>query len=346
MRIFFLSAFIAAVIACASRNLPPTGDFAISYSLIEDAEMGGGEIYAPDLMQQARSFYDQAEAEFAKANYEEAEDLRQVSETIAKTVISIGRKKIYEDDIERLRSEINGANSIKRKREAELRENISKLGQIKDRIAISQERMNSSALKKIEEAAQKIKAAEALSAEYFSPELLSDANKNYKAAEEYLNRGENEKSIELSQKSISIAERALEESKRKLELTNEIQKRLSTIYGARVESIKGVIKVSFQGLFAPSSSNILFDAYPSLDAFAGVLAKYPALKTTIQANSDDLETQDKNIGLSVKRVEAVTAYLVSKGIPTERLRTASPRIDESPTNTIGDRRIEFIVTLG
>jgi len=344
VRIFFLSAYIATVIACASNNLPPTGDFAVSYSLIENAEIGGGEIYAPDLMQQAKSFYDLAEAEFTAGNYEESESLRQVSEIIAKTVISISRKKIYEDEIERLRSEINEANSIKRKREAELRENILKLGQIKDRIVISQEIMHSSALDKLEEATQKIKAAEALSAEYLSPQLLNDTNENYKAAEEYLNKGENEKSIERSQKSISIAERAIEESKKKLELTNEIQKRLSSIYGTRVENIKGVIKVTFQGLFAPSSSNILYDAYPSLDAFAGVLSQYPALKTTIQANPDHLENQDKNIGLSVKRVEAVTVYLVSKGISTERLRTGSAVINESPADTIGDRRIEFFVT--
>lgn len=331
--------------ACASRVVPPTEDFAISYSLLEDAMIGGGEIYAPDLMQEARFFYEQAERELAAGNFENADELRLISEIRAKTVISVGRKKLYEDDIERLQSEIIEANSVRKTQEDALRENVSKLEQIKDRIAVSQERTHSYALNMLEKAAEKIEAAEVVSAEDFNSLLLSEANENYKAAEESLNLGKNEKSVELAEKAIALAERAYEESKKKSDLRNEIKGKLSSIYGAQAESIKIGIKVIFQELFAPFGKTILFDAYPSLDALVRVITEYPNLKLTIQAYTNDLKSEYENINLSQIRVETVKGYLVSKGLSTERLAVGDLGFDKSLSNKVKERRIEFIIDL-
>ncbi len=346
MRGFLVPIFIFTfTFACVSRTFPPTEDFAISYSLLEDARIGGGEIYAPDLMQEARFFYEQAERESAAGNYEKAEELRLISEIRTKTVISIGRNKAYEEDIERLQFEISEVNSTKKTHEADLRENVSKLEQIKDRIAVSQKITYSRALDMIEKALEKIEAAEDLSADEFSPELLEGANESYKAAEESFNLGKNEKSVEAAEKAIAFAERAYEESKNKSDLRDEMKGKLSSIYGAHVEPIKKGIKVIFQELFAPSGTTILFDAHPSLDALVSVLAEYPNLQVTVQANTNDLKSDDENFNLSLTRVEAVTVYLLSKGLSTERLKVGNFGFDKPLNDKVGVRRIEFVICL-
>lgn len=176
-------------LACASRVAPMTGEMAETYALLEDARAQGGETYAPSEMKDARSFFEQAEKEFGKGNRERAEEFRLISEIRTKTAISISRKKLYENEIERLQSEISEASSIKKTNEGELRKNTSRLEQIKDRIAISQERMRSNALDALEKAEGKIKAAENASDGDFEPQALSDARKTYKEAQESLNGG-------------------------------------------------------------------------------------------------------------------------------------------------------------
>jgi outer membrane protein OmpA-like peptidoglycan-associated protein len=62
-------------------------------------------------------------------------------------------------------------------------------------------------------------------------------------------------------------------------------------------------------------------AYPLLDAVADVLArerKIPLVE--IQVHTDARGDADWNLNLSQRRAEAVVAYLVSKGVASERLR--------------------------
>jgi len=341
--IIFILAF---TLACASKAIPPTQEMAMTYALLEDARIGGGETYAPHMMKEARLLYDEAEREYAAGNYEKAEELRQISEIRAKTVISMGRKRLYEDEIQTLQSEIDEANSIKKVHEDELKENVLKLEQIKDRIAVSQEIMYSKALDSLERAEEKIEAARGVSSEDFSPQLFSEANQAYKAAQDSLNLGQNEASVKLSEKAVSLAERAYEESKKKYDLRSKIGERFSSIYGVQVESIKRGVKVIFRGLFAPSGTNILFDAYPSLDAIASVLSEYPNFPVSIEAYTNDRKSEDENLKLSQTRAETVKNYLISKGLSQERFKKVEGLgFDKSLGNGVGDRRIEFIVDL-
>ncbi|HXG30519.1 MAG TPA: OmpA family protein [Thermodesulfobacteriota bacterium] len=337
---------LAFTLSCVSKALPPTQEMAMTYALIEDARIGGGDVYAPHMMKEARSLYDEAEREYAAGNHERAEELRQISEIRAKTVISMGRKRLYEDEIQTLQSEIDEANSVKRASENELRENVLRLEQIKDRIAVSQDVMYSKALDSLERAEEKIEAAKGVSAEDFSPQLFSEANQAYKAAQDSLNLGQSEASLKLSEKAISLAERAYDESKKRYDLRSKVVERLSSIYGGQVEPVRGGVKVVFRGLFAPSGTDILFDAYPSLDALASILSEYPHFPISIEAHTNDQRSEEENLRLSKSRAETVRNYLVSKGLQPERFkRVEGLGLDKSLGSGVEDRRIEFIVSL-
>lgn len=333
-------------LACASRVASPTGEMSEAYALLEDAKVQGGETYAPHIMKDARSFYERAEKEFREGNRERAEEFQLISEIRAKTAISISKRKLYENEIERLQSEIIEASSIKKTNEDELRKNSSKLEQIRDRISISQERMRSNALDALEKAGEKIKAAEDVSAGDFDPQTLRDAREANKEAQENLNAGEYERATELAEKTAAIAERAYESSKKKSDLRDEILQRVSQIYGAKAEPVKEGIRVTLDGVFAPSGNTVLFDAYPSLDALGSVLTKYPNLRVTIEAYTNDMKSEKENLKLSQAQAEAVRGYLVSKGLLPERFKAEGLGVPKSQErDKIKNRRIEFTLEL-
>jgi peptidoglycan-associated lipoprotein len=56
---------------------------------------------------------------------------------------------------------------------------------------------------------------------------------------------------------------------------------------------------------------------------ADVLKKYDFLKANIEGYCDDRGTVEYNLALGERRADAMRDYLVSLGVPTERLRTVS-----------------------
>jgi OOP family OmpA-OmpF porin len=58
---------------------------------------------------------------------------------------------------------------------------------------------------------------------------------------------------------------------------------------------------------------------PALDDVAAVLNANPSVKMTISGNTDDIGTPAYNMGLSIKRANAVKAYLASKGVDADRV---------------------------
>jgi OOP family OmpA-OmpF porin len=58
---------------------------------------------------------------------------------------------------------------------------------------------------------------------------------------------------------------------------------------------------------------------PALDDVAAVLNANPSVKMTISGNTDDIGTPAYNMGLSIRRANAVKAYLASKGVDADRV---------------------------
>src|SRR3972149_1036096 len=251
---------------------------------------------------------------------------------------------LLEDELQVIKSQMDETNAIKKNYEGELRKNVTRLEEIKEKLAISQDKMLSSALDTLEKASERINAAEGVSAEDFTPQALDDARQTYSMAEENLTLGEYQKSIELGKKAIALAEIAYERSRTQFELRSGILDKASRIYGAKTEPVKDGVKVNLHGVFAPSGTTILFDAFPSLDALASVLAGYSNLQVTIEVYGTEQKPEDENIKLGEAQAETVKNYLVSKGISPQRFKVTSAGLDVKE-GVKEDSRIEVIIHL-
>lgn len=87
-----------------------------------------------------------------------------------------------------------------------------------------------------------------------------------------------------------------------------------------------------------------------LNANAEILKKYPSWIITIEGHADERGTAEYNLALGERRALAARNYLVSLGIPADRLRTVSygkefpfdPGHDEAAWSK--NRRAHFVVT--
>jgi peptidoglycan-associated lipoprotein len=75
--------------------------------------------------------------------------------------------------------------------------------------------------------------------------------------------------------------------------------------------------------FALDSSEIDLAGKAVLDANAPLLKRYPGWTVTIEGHCDERGTAEYNLALGERRAVAARAYLVSLGIPADRLRTVS-----------------------
>ena len=107
----------------------------------------------------------------------------------------------------------------------------------------------------------------------------------------------------------------------------------------------------FQPVFYKLDSFEVDDAgQQALTANAGILKKYPTWVITLEGHCDERGTAEYNLALGEKRALAAKTYLVSLGIPADRLRTVSygkefpfdPGHDEGAWYK--NRRAHFVVT--
>lgn len=75
--------------------------------------------------------------------------------------------------------------------------------------------------------------------------------------------------------------------------------------------------------FELDSSDLSAAAQKALDADAALLKRYPSWAVTIEGHCDERGTAEYNLALGERRAIAARAYLVSLGIPADRLRTVS-----------------------
>ncbi len=83
-----------------------------------------------------------------------------------------------------------------------------------------------------------------------------------------------------------------------------------------------VLKTAFNDLeFIPGSAVIKDASNNSLNELAALLLKKPEWKIQISGHTDNVGNDQSNLILSKKRAESVKAYLVSKNVPTEKVKT-------------------------
>ena len=102
--------------------------------------------------------------------------------------------------------------------------------------------------------------------------------------------------------------------------------------------------------FLYDSSEIESEGQKVLTANAAILKKYPEWVITIEGHSDERGTAEYNLALGNRRAAAARAYLISLGIPADRLRTVSygKEFPFDPTHTESawskNRRAHFVLT--
>ena len=102
--------------------------------------------------------------------------------------------------------------------------------------------------------------------------------------------------------------------------------------------------------FAFDRSDVDATAQQALNANAEILKKYPTWVVTIEGHTDERGTAEYNLALGERRAMAARTYLVSLGIPGDRLRTVSygkefpfdPGHDEASWKN--NRRAQFVLT--
>ena len=102
--------------------------------------------------------------------------------------------------------------------------------------------------------------------------------------------------------------------------------------------------------FALDSFEVDAAGQQTLTANAAILKKYPTWVITLEGHCDERGTAEYNLALGEKRALAAKTYLVSLGVPADRLRTVSygkefpfdPGHDEAAWYK--NRRAHFVVT--
>ena len=101
--------------------------------------------------------------------------------------------------------------------------------------------------------------------------------------------------------------------------------------------------------FDVGSATIRPESTPTLVQLEETLTKHGELRVRIEGHTDSTGTDGYNMGLSIRRAEAVQHYLVSKGIAVNRLEIAGfgERVPLASNATregrAMNRRVEFIV---
>ena len=64
-------------------------------------------------------------------------------------------------------------------------------------------------------------------------------------------------------------------------------------------------------------------AVATLDRQIQWLSQYPRYSFTVEGHADERGTREYNLALGARRASAVQAYMISRGIPANRMRTIS-----------------------
>ena len=102
--------------------------------------------------------------------------------------------------------------------------------------------------------------------------------------------------------------------------------------------------------FDYDSSELTREGQVILDANSAILKRYPTWTVSLEGHCDERGTAEYNLALGERRAVAARAYLVSLGLPADRLRTVSygkefpfdPGHDDGAWSK--NRRVHFVVT--
>ena len=125
------------------------------------------------------------------------------------------------------------------------------------------------------------------------------------------------------------------------------------IPGAEVKRVGEGINVTFSGengvYFDTEKSDIKGASGTTLDKLAGIFNEYPKSIILVEGHTDSAGAANYNMGLSQRRAQAVTDYLVNKGVSSGRFTTKwygeDQPVDDNGTaaGKANNRRVELAI---
>ncbi|TVS10362.1 MAG: OmpA family protein [Gammaproteobacteria bacterium] len=128
----------------------------------------------------------------------------------------------------------------------------------------------------------------------------------------------------------------------------ELQRQIEEL-NAR-ETDRGLVVTLGDLLFATGKSDLTGNAGPNLDKLAAFLDEYRDRTVLIEGHTDSIGSEQSNQLLSQRRAESVKSYLVSRGVPANRLSTSGlgqgtpVASNETAGGRQQNRRVEVIIS--
>ncbi len=119
---------------------------------------------------------------------------------------------------------------------------------------------------------------------------------------------------------------------------------------SRIEITESQIVIKQRVNFTTGKAVIMADSFPVLDDVVQVMRDYPKIRIEIGGHTDSVGDDTANQRLAKARADAVFEYLLTKGIPGNRMSTVGygemAPIDTNNTEAgrLANRRVEFKIT--
>ena len=143
-------------------------------------------------------------------------------------------------------------------------------------------------------------------------------------------------------------------------MDKQAEKIKTEIPGAKVERVGEGIDVTFDEnnpdgtkagvYFETNKYNITSNSKLALNKLQQIFAEYPETNILIEGHTDNVGTNEYNMGLSQRRADAVGSFLRSAGVSSSRLITrwygeSQPKVENnSDANRALNRRVQFVIT--
>lgn len=138
-------------------------------------------------------------------------------------------------------------------------------------------------------------------------------------------------------------------------MDKQAQEIQTEIPGAKVERVEEGINVTFEdgtsGVRFGFDSDVLdAQSKTNLNKMARILNDYPDTDIVVEGHTDNVGAEAYNMGLSRRRANTVTDYLVSQGVKATRITTkwygeTQPAVEnDTPENRSKNRRVEMAIT--
>lgn len=126
----------------------------------------------------------------------------------------------------------------------------------------------------------------------------------------------------------------------------------NSVPGAKVERVGEGIVVDFEEkiLFGYDKSDLSGSAQGNLDKLVTVLKNYPETNIEVQGHTDSKGSDKYNQGLSERRANAVSTYLIGKNVAGSRIttkgygETAPVAENDTEEGRAQNRRVTFLIT--